>query len=262
MRGGQRLRIGHVQRRTGNLPFKESLAEGFRIDHGATCRIDQHGCAFHLAQHVPVNQTMGSRSKRHVQAEKIRLLNHPLKRDPFSLMSLQDFVSQRMKMTHQDAHTKTPSPTRHRLSDPSKTHNPERRTKNIPSQQYGRTPGLPQTVLHVFHPLNHPTGRRHQQGKSQIGAGLGQHPGRIPNGDAPFGTRRKINVVEPHRHGADHSKSRRPGQQGRIHAVGQQAEQPFSVSNSFRQRRGRHRSILRPHVALRKLPYRLHGDFG
>src|ERR1700730_5243267 len=70
----ERLMLEDIQSCTRNLPCKKRLYQRLFINNRATCSIYQNRSWFHLGQSLCINQMMGLRCVRDMQADKIRAL--------------------------------------------------------------------------------------------------------------------------------------------------------------------------------------------
>ncbi|KEH14628.1 hypothetical protein GY15_04125 [Delftia sp. 670] len=77
-------------------------------------------------------------------------------------------------------------------------------------------PGVPLSCAQVVLAFGHAAGRGHQQGKAEIGRGLGQHVGGIRALHTCSRHRRHVEVVVAHGHVGHHLQARAGGQQRRI----------------------------------------------
>ena len=84
-------------------------------------------------------------------------------------------------------------------------------------------------------PLDHAAGRGDQQTEGHVGRGVGQHAGRVADGDAARRGGRDVDVVEADGVVADDLQPRRGVQQGRVDAVGQQRHQAVAVGDLLRE---------------------------
>ena len=59
MVGGQRLRIGNVQRHAAQMPAFQRVAQRFGVDGGASAYVDEHRSRFHFANAFPIEDFGG-----------------------------------------------------------------------------------------------------------------------------------------------------------------------------------------------------------
>jgi len=91
------------------------------------------------------------------------------------------------------------------------------------SKQQIRVPGTPLPLTNILGSFLNASGRRHQQGKRQIGCGLGQNARRMSNRNAPMRAFGHIDMIDPHGQTANHPKPFSEKDDLSIDSVGQQA---------------------------------------
>ena len=94
-----------------------------------------------------------------------------------------------------------------------------------------RLPGLPLARLGVAVAIDEPAGRGDEQTEGHVGRGVGQHAGRVADGDAARRGGRHVDVVEADGVIAHHLEPGRRVEQGGVDAVGQQRHQTVAVGD-------------------------------
>ena len=120
------------------------------------------------------------------------------------------------------------------VADAAHADDAERPAGEVLAEMAERLPRLPLAGQAVVVPLDEPAGGGDQQAEGHVGGGVGQHAGRVADGDAAGRGRRDVDVVEADRVVADHLEARRGVEQGGVDAVGEQRHQAVAVGDLLR----------------------------
>ena len=118
---------------------------------------------------------------------------------------------------------------------------------HVAAEQRHRSPGAPPTRAHMTVGFGDSPRRRHQQAECQVRGGLGQHAGRVPDGDTGAGGGVEVDIVHADGQVADDAQLRRLRNHARVDLVGHHREHRVGVLQRGAQHRLRRRQLVAPY---------------
>jgi len=217
--GRDRLRVGDVERCIRDLARHERVVERRLIDDWAARRIDQDRSGLHARQRPRIDQALGGRRQRDVEAHEIGLRQQVVQVDAHRAQLARGFRLGRIRVQH--PHLEAAGTAGYRLADAPHTHDAQRRAVHVLAHKQCRPPGLPPTRAGEALRLADAPGGGHQQREGEIGGSVGEHAGRVADRDAAAGGSGEVDVVVADGHLADHAQARRGVDHVRVDRVGQ-----------------------------------------
>ena len=157
----------------------------------------------------------------------------------------------RRRIVVKHAHLEPARTAGHSLADAPKADQTQGCIVHVASHEQGRSPRLPASGADIFHAFDEPAGRRHQQGKGEVGGGVGKHAGRVSDRDSVGGGCRHVDVIITDRHLADHPQAIAGGfDQMGVDPVGQEGHQTGCLLRLCQQSFIRRWGFLLPHFGI------------
>ena len=165
------------------VPSRSAVGQRDLVDDRPAGGVDEDRRRLHLRQRRGVDQVAGLRSQRAVQRDEVRALEQLVKRDAAAGASARAPPS------------RSPSPGARPPRRSARADDPERGAVDVVAEVRSRLPRHPLAGGDRRGGLGQVARRRQQQRKGQVGGRVGEHVGRVADGDPALGGGLDVDVV-------------------------------------------------------------------